>query len=106
MSSACDSVANAAAPSDVTGPSQNLRRDLRTYQLDRSSMNRASRRPAVAGSNASSAVVTSRTTRFSSLSSQRSSTGRPAGGGAGALAAPPCSAAVLAYRIRNETVFQ
>ena len=55
------SVANAAAPSAEEGPSQNRRRDRRTYQFDRSSISAAIRRPAAAESNASSDAVTSRT---------------------------------------------
>src|SRR5271165_2633550 len=132
VSSAHFSVANAAAPSGVDGPSQNRRRDRRTYQFDTSSMNAAIRRPAAAESKASSAAVTSRTTRFSSLSSQRSSAARSAGGGAPAPAGAPRPAgalgpagapaptprssggragaanlsAALAYRTRNEAVFQ
>src|ERR1700756_915361 len=74
------SVANAEAPSEEEGPSQNRRRDRRTYQLDRSSMNMVSRRPAAAVSKASSADVTSRTTACSSLSTHRSSKGRSATG--------------------------
>ena len=56
------SVANAAAPPGVWGPSQNRRRDRRTYQLDRSSMNAPSRRPAALVSNSSKAAVTSEVT--------------------------------------------
>src|SRR5215469_257917 len=111
VSRACDNVAKAAAPSGVDGPLQNLGRDLRTYQFDTSSMKAAIRRPAAAESNASIAIVTSRTTRFSSLSSHRSSGGRSAGGGGSASARPVVSVgasapAALAYKTRNEAVFQ
>src|SRR5215472_10996264 len=118
VSSTCVSVAKADAPSGLDGPSQNLRRDLRTYQFDMSSINEASRRPAAAESKASIAAVTSRTTKFSSLSSQRSSGARSAGAGAAACtatsagtAAPAgtsasAASAALAYKIRNEAVFQ
>src|SRR5579862_4060772 len=82
VSSAVYRVANAAAPSGVAGPSQNRRRDRRTYQLDRSSMNAPSRRPAPTVSNSSSAAVTSVVSWVSSLSTQRSRTGLAAGGGA------------------------
>src|SRR5215469_683690 len=95
------SVAKAAAPSLVAGPPQKRGRDLRTYQFDRSSMNAASRRPAVAESNASSAPVTSRTVAFSSLSSQRSRAVLADGGGAGTA-----SPAAPAYSTRNDVVFQ
>ena len=67
------SVASAAG-----SPSQNRRRDRRTYQLDRSSTNSASRRPARAVSKSSSAASTSATVRCSSASAQRSSSGRSA----------------------------
>ncbi len=111
VSSAVYRVANAAAPSGVAGPSQNRRRDRRTYQLDRSSMNAAISRPAAAESNASRAAVTSRTSVCSELSSQRSSTGRSAAAGAsasrpGVHPGPAPAAAAPAYRTRNEAVFQ
>ena len=103
-------VANAADPSWVSGPSQNRRRDRRTYQFDRSSMNAASRRPAAAVSKPSMFEVTSCVVACSSLSSQRSSSGRSWAGGASAacagLHARPWAAAALAYSTRNETVFQ
>src|SRR5262245_42435151 len=96
VSSTCVSEAKAAAPSGVDGPSQNLRRDLRTYQFDTSSINEASRRPAAAESKASIAAVTSRTTKFSSLSSQRSSDVRSVGAGASACTATSADAAASA----------
>ena len=106
-------VANAAAPSADSGPSQNRRRDRRTYQFDRSSISAASRRPAAAVSNASSDAVTSRTHACSSDSSHRSSSGRSAGNGAdaadsGVHACPEADPAddAFAYSTRNETVFQ
>ncbi len=99
-------VANAAAPSGDPGPSQNRRRDRRTYQLDRSSMNVASRRPAAAVSNPSSQAVTSRTTACSSPSTHRSSTGRCAAAGADARPSAAVQPPALAYRTRNEAVFQ
>ena len=92
------------------GPSQNRRRDRRTYQLDRSSRKPAIRRPVPAVSKPSISSVTSRTSVCSSLSTQRSSTGRCAGAGASPSRsgpqALPSAAAALAYRVRNETVFQ
>src|SRR5712691_3361329 len=100
------SVANAEAPSTEDGPSQNRRRDRRTYQLDRSSMSAASRRPAAAVSKDSSDRVTSRTTVCSSLSSHRSSRGRSATGGAEASDADGVQPPALAYRTRNDAVFQ
>src|SRR5215469_17930326 len=111
--SASCKVANAEAPSAVAGPSQNRRRDRRTYQFDRSSISPASRRPAAAVSNASSDAVTSRTHPCSSDSSHRSSSGREAGAGAdtadsGVHASPEADPAedAFAYSTRNETVFQ
>ena len=95
------SVANADAPSADAGPSQNRRRDRRTYQLDRSSMNVASRRPAAAVSKSSSEAVTSRITACSSLRIHRSSSGRSAGGAAEGVQPP-----AFAYRTRNDAVFQ
>ena len=50
--------------------------ERRTYQLDRSSRNSVSRRPARAVSNSSSASPTSRTVRCSSASAHRSISGR------------------------------
>ena len=99
------SVANAAALSSEAGPSQNRRRDRRTYQLDRSSMSAARRRPALAVSKPSSDAVTSWTTACSSLSTHRSSNGRSATLGADSdpeAVQPPA----FAYRTRNEAVFQ
>src|SRR5260370_41866107 len=95
--------AKAEAPSTEAGPSQNRRRDRRTYQLDRSSMKAASRRPAAAVSNASNNPVTSRTTACSSLSTHRSSSGRSARPGAEESAVQPPA---FAYSTRNEAVFQ
>ncbi len=136
VTSAACRVANAEAPSGEPGPSQNRRRDRRTYQLDRSSMSAASRRPAAAVSNASRAAVTSRTHACTSDSSHRSSSGREPGTGAsaassGVQAAPApapdpvgpgpepaptlsqprtlsqhSSALAFAYSTRNDTVFQ
>jgi hypothetical protein len=57
----------------AASPSQNRRREVRTYQFDRSSTNAASRRPARAESKSSSASVTSAVTSCSSDSAQRSS---------------------------------
>ncbi len=108
------SVANAAAPSGSAGPTQNRRRERRTYQFDRSSMNAESRRPARAESNASSAESTSATVACSSDSAQRSSSGRSAGSGAGYAPGVQAGAsgrvgsapAAFAYRTKNDAVFQ
>ena len=104
-------VANAASPSADPGPAQNRRRDRRTYQLDRSSMNAAIRRPAAAASNASIAAVTSPISVCSPASAHRSSSGRSAAGGAsatrpGCQAAPGPAAAARAYSTRNAAVLQ
>ena len=64
-------------------PSQNRRRDRRTYQLDMASTCSASRRPTRGVSNASYAAVTSCTSRWVSESSHRSSSGRSDTAGAG-----------------------
>src|SRR5580700_5264546 len=97
------SVANAEAPSGDDGPSQNRRRDRRTYQLDMSSTRAASRRPAVALSNASNEAVTSRTAACTSDSSHWSSKGRSETGGAADEGVHP---EAFAYSTRKETVFQ
>ncbi len=74
--------------------SQKRRRERRTYQLDRSSMNRARRRPARSESKASRASVTSVMVACSSEYAQRSSTGRVRGSDAAARpgAQPPALA--------------
>src|SRR5215469_2660306 len=109
--SASCKVANAEAPSAESGPSQNRRRDRRTYQFDRSAISAATRRPAAAVSNASSEAVTSRTDACTSDSSHRSSSGRSAAPGAeaadsGVHAEPPPDDDAFAYSTRNEVVFQ
>src|SRR4051794_34307721 len=67
---ACN-VVNAAG-----SPSQNRRRDLRTYQLDRSSTNADSARPARTESKSSSASSTSVTSWLSSDNTHLSNRGR------------------------------
>jgi hypothetical protein len=85
-------------------PSQNRRRERRTYQLDRSSTNSAISRPAPCVSKSSSAVVTPSVTAASSASAQRSSSGRSARGGAGVAAGSQPFAS--AYRVKKLAVFQ
>ncbi len=102
------SVANAAAPSGVPGPSQNRRRDRRTYQLDRSSMNAASLRPASAVSNPSSAPVTSAGQRVQ-LAQHPPVEQRPVRRRrrrASASRRRPAPPAAFAYSTKNDTVFQ
>ena len=70
--------------SAALSPCQKRRRERRTYQLERSSTKPESSLPARWVSYASSASVTWSTSACSSLSSQRSSSGRSAGAGSAA----------------------
>ena len=105
------SVANAAAPSGVPGPSQNRRRDRRTYQLDRSSMNVAIRRP---GRGRVERLQRGRDVAHQrvQLAEQPPVEHRPRRGGR-RLRQPPgvpglalSGRPAFAYRTRNDTVFQ
>src|SRR5215207_5103017 len=89
--------------SAALSPCQKLRRDRRTYQLDRSSTNADRSLPARWVSYASRAWVTWSVRAWSSDRSQRSRIGRSAGAGSASLGA---QSDVRAYSAWKATVFQ